>query len=207
LLILSARNARRTARAVDVFLFQARTSQLAFIVLNTANWGSGRLPMDWQIKMTHGRPDISVCKETETCLHLKSVKSSFALEHSVDVDPAQMPFLTWNWKVAQLPAGGDFRHASSDDDSGEPDLPARINALDCPEPDEAILEKPVTLRCAVSPKLPIASVMLHYRTPGKDAYDETEMTKVRELHARWASGPGRKPGTSGGRPAARKTRG
>ena len=49
--------------------------------------------MDWQIKMNHGKPDISVCKETESCLHLKSVRSSFALEHSVDVDPAQMPFL------------------------------------------------------------------------------------------------------------------
>jgi hypothetical protein len=62
-----------------VFLFQARTSQLAFIVLNTAQWGSGRLPMDWQIKMNHGKPDISVCNEAESCLHLKSVKSSFAL--------------------------------------------------------------------------------------------------------------------------------
>jgi hypothetical protein len=75
--------------------------------------------MDWQIKMTHGQPDISVCKETETCLHLKSVKSSFALEHSVDVDPAQMPFLTWHWKVAQLPGGGDFRRASLDDQAAQ----------------------------------------------------------------------------------------
>ena len=45
--------------------------------------------------------------------------------------------------------------------------------------------------------------------PGADNHgpDEAEMTKVRELHARWASGPGRKPGRSDGRPAARKTRG
>jgi hypothetical protein len=102
-----------------VFLFQARTSQLAFIVLNTANWGSGRLPMDWQIKMNHGKPDISICKETESCLHMKSVSSSFALEHSVDVDPSQMPFLTWHWKVAQLPGGGDFRRASTDDQAAQ----------------------------------------------------------------------------------------
>jgi hypothetical protein len=102
-----------------VFLFQARTSQLACIVLNTANWGSGRLPMDWQIKMNHGQPEISVCKEAESCLHLKSVRSSFALEHSVDVDPAQMPFLTWHWKVAQLPGGGDFRRASTDDQAAQ----------------------------------------------------------------------------------------
>ncbi len=101
------------------FLFQARTSQLAFIVLNTAKWGSGRLPVDWQIKMTHGNPDISVCHETESCLRLKSVKSSFGLEHPVDVDPAQMPFLTWRWKVAQLPDGGDFRRASTDDEAAQ----------------------------------------------------------------------------------------
>ncbi len=102
-----------------IFLFQARTSQLAFIVLNTANWGAGRLPSDWQIKINHGKPDISVCSEGESCLHLKSQRSSFALEHRVDIDPSEMPFLTWRWKVAQLPAGGDFRRASTDDQAAQ----------------------------------------------------------------------------------------
>lgn len=102
-----------------VFLFQARTSQLAFIVLNTANWGSGHPPADWQIKMIHGKPDISICHETESCLRLKSVKSSFGLQHPLDVDPAQMPYLTWHWKVAQLPGGGDFRRASTDDQAAQ----------------------------------------------------------------------------------------
>jgi Protein of unknown function (DUF3047) len=37
----------------------------------------------------------------------------------VDVDPAQMPFLNWSWKVTQLPAGGDFRHASTDDQAAQ----------------------------------------------------------------------------------------
>ncbi len=102
-----------------IFLFQARTSQLAFIVLNTANWGTGRLPSDWQIKINHGKPDISVCSEGDSCLHLKSQRSSFALEHRVDIDPSEMPFLTWRWKVAQLPAGGDFRRASTDDQAAQ----------------------------------------------------------------------------------------
>ena len=71
---------------------QAHTAQLAFIVLNTANWGAGRLPSDWQIKVKDGRPDISVCTESEgSCLHLRSQKASFALEHGVNVDPVQMP--------------------------------------------------------------------------------------------------------------------
>jgi hypothetical protein len=102
-----------------LFLFQAQTSQMAFIVLNTANWGTGRLPSDWQVKINHGRSDISVCNDGDSCLHLKSEKSSFALEHRVDVDPSQMPYLTWRWKVAKLPPGGDFRRASTDDQAAQ----------------------------------------------------------------------------------------
>jgi len=66
---------------------------------------------------------------------------------------------------------------SDDDEDSEPDLPARINALDCPEPDEAILEKPVTLRCALSPRLPATKVLMYYRAPGGNEYEEVEMTK------------------------------
>ncbi|HTS64357.1 MAG TPA: DUF3047 domain-containing protein [Candidatus Acidoferrales bacterium] len=102
-----------------LFFFQARTSQLAFIVLNTGNWSSGRLPSDWMIKVHHGRPDLSVCSDGPSCLHLKSDRSSFGLEHQVDVDPGEMPWLTWRWKVVQLPAGGDFRHAGTDDQAAQ----------------------------------------------------------------------------------------
>ena len=102
-----------------IFLFQARTSQLAFIVLNTGNWAAGRLPSDWMVNVNHGKPDLSVCDEGPSCLHLRSVKASFGLEHRVDVDPGKMPWLTWRWKVAQLPSGGDFRHASTDDQAAQ----------------------------------------------------------------------------------------
>jgi hypothetical protein len=102
-----------------IFLFQARTSQLAFIVLNTGNWASGQLPSDWMVKVVHGRPDLSVCGDGPSCLHLRSVRSSFGIEHRVEIDPAELPWLTWRWKVAQLPIGGDFRRASSDDQAAQ----------------------------------------------------------------------------------------
>jgi hypothetical protein len=81
---------------------------------------------------------------------------------------------------APPPSGRRSRRSreSDDEESGEPDLPIRINALDCPEPDEAILEKPVILRCALSPKLPATKVFLLYRAPGKEDYTEVEMTKT-----------------------------
>jgi hypothetical protein len=102
-----------------IFLFQARTSQLAFIVLNTGNWASGQLPPDWMVKVNHGKPDLSVCGDGPSCLHLRSVRASFGLEHRVDVDPSELPWLTWRWKVAQLPSGGDFRHAATDDQAAQ----------------------------------------------------------------------------------------
>jgi hypothetical protein len=69
------------------------------------------------------------------------------------------------------------KRKSSGEDGEEPDLPARINALDCPEPDEAILDKPVTVRCALSPKLRASSVYLLYKAPGNEEYTPVEMTK------------------------------
>jgi len=76
--------------------------------------------MNWQVKANHGRPDFSVCRDTSLpCLHLKSVAASFGLERKVDVRPSQMPYLTWRWKVTQLPAGGDFRRSTTDDQAAQ----------------------------------------------------------------------------------------
>ena len=105
-----------------MFVYQARTAGSAVIVLNTANRTAGQLPSDWQIKVNHGWPQISVCKDGEggePCLHPKSVKASFALERGVDVSPEEMPYLTWSWKVPRLPDGGDFRRASTDDQAAQ----------------------------------------------------------------------------------------
>jgi len=101
-------------------VFEAQTSQLAFIVLNSQDWGSGSLPSGWQIKLTHGRPEISALREAGiSVLRLHSNRASFGVERSLDVDPSAMPFLTWQWKVTELPAGADFRRASTDDQAAQ----------------------------------------------------------------------------------------
>jgi hypothetical protein len=108
------------ACAISAFIFQAQTSPLAFIALNRQSLNPGSLPADWRIKVSHGRPDISTCSSPDVpCLHLKSASASFGLERTVDVDLAQMPYLTWSWKVAQLPPNGDFRRASTDDQAAQ----------------------------------------------------------------------------------------
>ena len=106
--------------AAGLLVYRAQSSQLAIIVLNTLNWGGGHLPSDWQVKVVHGKPEIFVCHEGNgSCLLLKSVKSSYGLEHSVEVNPQETRFLTWRWKVTQLPQGGDFRHSATDDQAAQ----------------------------------------------------------------------------------------
>ncbi len=106
--------------AALLFLSAAHPAQLAVIVLDAANLPSGRLPSGWQLKVNRGIPLVSVCSPEEPgCLRLKSVKASFALERGLDIDPAETPFLSWRWKVTQLPEGGDFRRAATDDQAAQ----------------------------------------------------------------------------------------
>jgi len=73
------------------------------------------------------------------------------------------------------------RLLSVSDDSGEKDLPVKITALDCPNEDEAIIDRTATLRCALeqTPVLQqVANVFLIYQEPGKDNYTEVQMTKT-----------------------------
>jgi hypothetical protein len=106
--------------SIGVLVFQARSSPLALIVLDTASWNAGRFPADWKVEVNHGKPDVSGCDGNDgCCVRLKSVKASFALERSVDVDPGQMPLLSWRWKVTQLPPSGDFRSSSTDDQAAQ----------------------------------------------------------------------------------------
>ena len=67
---------------------------------------------------------------------------------------------------------------SPGDDPEEKDLPVRIQALHCPNEDEAIIDRPATRRCALAPSLKqVAAVFLMYRVPGKETYAEQQMTR------------------------------
>ena len=102
------------------FLFCAWTTPLAIVVLNASNLAPGRLPNGWQVKVNHGKPDISVCNDGDgPCIRMKSVRASFSLERGVDVDPSATPYLSWKWKVTQLPPDGDFRRSSTDDQAAQ----------------------------------------------------------------------------------------
>lgn len=101
-------------------LLAASVAPLAFFVFDTRAARAGRLPDEWRIKVNRGTPEVAVINEPQgAVIHLKSSRSSFALERAVDIDPERLPYLTWRWKVARLPKGGDFRQATADDQAAQ----------------------------------------------------------------------------------------
>ena len=103
-----------------VFGAAAHAEQFSLIVLNAGALRTGHVPDGWQVKVNRGKPEVSVAREAEgAVVHLKSNRSSFSLERGVDVDLAQMPWLTWRWKVTELPRGADFRRARTDDQAAQ----------------------------------------------------------------------------------------
>src|SRR5581483_4408645 len=65
-----------------------------------------------------------------------------------------------------------------DDESIDPDLPSRVAALDCPVKDEAEIDKPVLVRCAVAKNLSkVVEVVLFYLEPGKTDFTDVPLER------------------------------
>lgn len=78
------------------------------------------VPFGWQLKERLGKADFSIIEESGIhALHLRSKETSYALQKPVDVDPKKYPVLSWNWKVTELPKGGDFRRSKTDDQAAQ----------------------------------------------------------------------------------------
>lgn len=74
------------------------------------------VPAGWSVKEFAGQAAVELARiEGRLALRLRSDRSSFALYRDVVVDLAELPVLTWTWKVLRLPAGGDGRLAARDD--------------------------------------------------------------------------------------------
>lgn len=78
--------------------------------------GAKGLPSGWNLKVHRGTANAGlVSNDGEEVLHMRSVKSSFSLEHDVSVNTRTHPYLVWTWKAVTLPSKGDVRDSSKND--------------------------------------------------------------------------------------------
>ncbi|MCE5309084.1 MAG: DUF3047 domain-containing protein [Acidobacteriales bacterium] len=93
---------------------------LGMIVFEAHRAQPNQLPDGWKVKELKGQADVAtVTDEPGTVLRLRSQNSSFSLERAVYVDLAKYPYMSWQWKVTQLPRGGDFRRLRTDDQAAQ----------------------------------------------------------------------------------------
>jgi hypothetical protein len=85
----------------------------------------GRLPAEgvprgWQLKEFAGAAAVEVVRsEGRIAMRLRSDRASFAVHRDVVVDLKTFPYLTWSWKVTQMPAAGDVRDSARDDQAAQ----------------------------------------------------------------------------------------
>lgn len=78
------------------------------------------VPRGWQLKEFAGQAAVEVVRnEGRVAMRLRSERASFAVHRDVLVDLKTFPYLTWTWKVTQIPAAGDVRDSARDDQAAQ----------------------------------------------------------------------------------------
>lgn len=78
------------------------------------------VPPGWELREFTGRGDVELVRgERGLAVRLRSARTSFALHRDLVVSLDEFPTLTWSWKVARLPAGGDARDRRRDDQAAQ----------------------------------------------------------------------------------------
>jgi hypothetical protein len=67
-------------------------------------------------------------------LRFSCAADNFGIKKDIKFDIRNYPYLSWRWKVTQLPRGGDIREKELDDEAGQiyvifPRFPAMLNSL------------------------------------------------------------------------------
>jgi hypothetical protein len=79
-----------------------------------------KIPRGWELSVHEGEPDLTLVPDGGgQALKLRSRLSSFSLTKAVDIDLKKTPYLEWQWKVTELPTGGDFRRPVTDDQAAQ----------------------------------------------------------------------------------------
>src|SRR5438128_2927411 len=66
------------------------------------------VPQGWELSVQSGEAHLQLVQENgQQALQMRSEQASFALQKKVHIALQESPFLVWQWKVTELPRGGD----------------------------------------------------------------------------------------------------
>jgi hypothetical protein len=78
------------------------------------------VPQGWELSVKSGEPRLQLVQDSgKQVLQMRSERASFALQKQVRIALQESPVLVWQWKVTELPRGGDFRRSDADDQAAQ----------------------------------------------------------------------------------------
>ncbi len=87
-------------------------------VINVEDFSSfkvGTFPEAWKSRGGDASKVYCVKADTETYLEAKAVNSGISIAKKLEYDLGAYPFLSWQWRVSELPKGGDERYKKTGD--------------------------------------------------------------------------------------------
>jgi hypothetical protein len=119
---------------LGLFLFSPVFADVRFEEHFSKGLDKKGLPKGWTLRQWFGDThQIEIVEEDgEPVLRLGSQKNSFGLYNEFNFDSKRTPLLTWRWKAARLPEGGDVRNKNKDDQAAQlyimfPRFPKMVN--------------------------------------------------------------------------------
>jgi hypothetical protein len=78
------------------------------------------VPQGWELSVNTGEARLQLVQDDgKQALQMRSDQASFALQKKIRIALPASPFLVWDWKVTELPKGGDFRRSGTDDQAAQ----------------------------------------------------------------------------------------
>jgi hypothetical protein len=74
------------------------------------------VPSPWKLRINEGVANTRIVADGgESALYLRSLRASFSLERELRLSIREYPYLNWTWKALTIPARGDLRKKSQND--------------------------------------------------------------------------------------------
>lgn len=107
---------RRFALLLGLLSFTgAGSAQHSAVRLTFPSSSEGRLGSPWVIRTGFGTSRVQVVpRGNSSSLHMRCDVSSFRADQRLNLDPARLPVLVWDWKAISLPPG-DLRSPERND--------------------------------------------------------------------------------------------
>ena len=76
---------------------------------------TGTFPKGWKCRGGKGSDVYSVISDEDSYLEAKSVKNAVTIAKKFEYDLNEYPFLSWQWRILELPKGADERYKKTGD--------------------------------------------------------------------------------------------